>query len=222
MNEPYVCAICGLATRDINEEFNIGFDDDGKNSFDLYLCVLKCLECSTLNLFLKYAFIEYPFKEKTYFGYKLDRIYPNIGKYYPVSDMPREIRKDFIEASLIEKNSPRGASALLRLALHKLCIQFGAKGKFLNDDIAFLIKRYGLSQSIQKMLDIIRVNGSLAVHPGLIDDDTAKENLPIMFNFLNQLVDQLIVQPKIIDKYYNKLPEDKRKAIEKRESKNEL
>src|SRR5690348_13842117 len=51
----------------------------------------------------------------------------------PSPDMPESVIKDYLEASLISVKSPRGAAALLRLAIQKLCIQLGQTGKNLND-----------------------------------------------------------------------------------------
>ena len=44
----------------------------------------------------------------------------------------------------------------------------GEKGEKLDDDIANLVKR-GLNPTVQKSLDIVRVIGNEAVHPGVLD-----------------------------------------------------
>ena len=59
----------------------------------------------------------------------------------PNEDMDADIRSDFDEGRTILDLSPRGAAALLRLCVQKLCKQLGKSGKDLNNDIASLVKR---------------------------------------------------------------------------------
>lgn len=131
-------------------------------------------------------------------------------------DLPSDVRLDFDEAGRILQLSPRGAAALLRLAIQKLCKELGGKGKNIDDDIATLVKN-GLDARIQKALDIVRVIGNEAVHPGQIDlrDDvaTAEE----LFALVNIIADAMISQPKHIEAMYARLPESKRDAIERRD-----
>ena len=59
----------------------------------------------------------------------------------PNLDLPPDIRRDYEEASAILDASPRGAAALLRLSMEKLCKELGEKGKDIDDDIASLVRR---------------------------------------------------------------------------------
>jgi hypothetical protein len=67
----------------------------------------------------------------------------------PNPDLPQDVRADYDEAGTILDLSPRGAAALLRLAIQKLCLHLGGTGKNLNDDIAALVRK-GLDPQIQQ------------------------------------------------------------------------
>ena len=108
-----------------------------------------------------------------WFGEQL--VWPRIGSApLPNADMPGDVRGDYSEASTILDLSPRGAAALLRLAVQKLCAHLGEKGKNINEDIASLVAK-GLDPRVQQALDTVRVIGNEAVHPGVMDlrDDRA-------------------------------------------------
>ncbi|RWL45259.1 MAG: DUF4145 domain-containing protein [Mesorhizobium sp.] len=135
----------------------------------------------------------------------------------PNPDLPDDVRADYEEAGLVLNTSPRSAAALLRQAVQRLCRHLGEKGKNIDDDIAALVRK-GLDKRIQQALDIVRVIGNQAVHPGQIDlkDDRATaENL---FSLVNLIADALISQPKHIDAMFDDLPEGARQAIEKRDA----
>lgn len=132
-------------------------------------------------------------------------------------DLPEDIKNDYNEARDIVNISPRGAAALLRLAVQKLCIHLGEKGNNINEDIKNLVKK-GLPETMQQALDSVRVVGNNAVHPGVIDLNDNIEIAYSLFGFVNIICEMMISQPKKIREYYEKnIPEDTRKKIDERD-----
>lgn len=144
-------------------------------------------------------------------------VYPDIAVVdQPNDDLPEDIKKDYLEAASILNKSPRGAAALLRLCVQKLCKYLGEKGKNLNDDIGDLAKG-GLSPTIIKAMDALRVTGDNAVHPGELDINDNPEIAIKLFQLVNFIADKMITEPKEINSFYNEtIPESAKDAIEKR------
>jgi hypothetical protein len=136
----------------------------------------------------------------------------------PSGDLPQELIADFDEARSIVGQSPRGAAALMRLVVQKLCIHLGEKGKNLNEDIGSLVGK-GLNPMIQQSLDIVRVIGNESVHPGELDIRDDHDTALQLFDLVNLIVDQMISHPKKMGELYGKLPLEKRAQIEARDRK---
>jgi hypothetical protein len=134
----------------------------------------------------------------------------------PNSDLPEDIKADYEEARSVIARSPRGACALLRLCVQKLCGSLGESGKDINSDIALLVKK-GLNPKIQKSLDIVRVIGNEAVHPGQIDLRDQPATAAQLCSLINIIADAMITQPKTIESLYAGLPQSKLEQIEKRD-----
>lgn len=80
---------------------------------------------------------------------------------------PPNVRREYDETSQTLEASPRGAAALLRLAIEKLCKELGVTGESLKDDIAFFV-REDVDARVQKVLDAARIIESNAVRLGQI------------------------------------------------------
>jgi hypothetical protein len=137
----------------------------------------------------------------------------------PNPDIPEDIRADYEEARLIANWSPRGAAALLRLVIQKLCKHLGESGTNINQDIAALVQK-GLPLKIQQALDIVRVVGNNAVHPGQIELKDDPETVGRLFGLINLIADVMISQPKQVDAIYSSVvPDSIRDAISHRDKK---
>jgi hypothetical protein len=135
----------------------------------------------------------------------------------PNADLNEDIQQDYLEAARILERSPRGAVALLRLAIQKLCQQLGQTGQNVNDDIAALVRTGEVPLRVQQALDIVRVVGNNAVHPGQIDLRDDRDTALRLFLLVNLIADRAISQPKEVDELYGALPETARKQIEQRD-----
>ncbi len=191
-------AILGFVQR-VEEVNNKHFPEFVPKSFS----VATCLTCSDISLWIK-GEIVYPRKSA---------IPP------PNSDMEQEIQDLYIEASTIVVDSPKGATAILRLALQLLLKQLGKSGNKINDDIKELVSE-GLSPKIQKALDLLRVVGNNAVHPGQIDLDDGRDIALKLFHVLNFIAVEMITKPKELDLLYADIvPEETKQHIKSRDGK---
>jgi hypothetical protein len=166
------------------------------------VCVSKCFSCNGVAIWRADELI-----------YPLNHIVaePNDG-------MPPDVKADFLEANEIVDKSPRGAAALLRLCIQKLLVHLGEKGMNINGDIASLVQK-GLDTRIQKALDVVRVVGNSAVHPGQIDFEDDKTIATKLFGLVNVIVESQITQRRHIEEMYNEVvPESVKAEIEKRDS----
>ncbi|MFN3161246.1 MAG: DUF4145 domain-containing protein [Rubinisphaera brasiliensis] len=130
--------------------------------------------------------------------------------------MPTDVLKLYEEAAAIFSQSPRAAAALLRLAIQVLCLEVGESGKNINQDIASLVQK-GLPEIVQQSLDVVRVTGNNAVHPGQIDaDDPAV--VESLFGLVNVIVEYMIAMPKRVSGLYSSLPANAVDAITRRDA----
>ena len=148
-------------------------------------------------------------------------VWPRLGTAPPANpDMPDDVRQAYDEASLVFSKSGRAAAAMLRLAVEllcrRLCDELSKTGNNINENIAILV-RHGLAQRVQRALDIVRVTGNEAVHPGQIDWNDDQTTAARLFDLINIIVLDRISNERAIDELYDDLPPEKVKAIEKRD-----
>lgn len=77
----------------------------------------------------------------------------------------------------------------------------------------------GVPPQIQQAMDILRVTGNHAVHPGTMAEVDDQGAALALFGLINLIVDVLITQPKHIDQMFAGLPAGAREAIERRNAK---
>jgi len=149
-----------------------------------------------------------------------EMVYPRkVSIEPPNADLNEEIKAIYNEAAKIFLDSPRGATAILRLSLQMLLKQLGKEGKNINSDIKELVEG-GLSPKIQKALDLLRVIGNNAVHPGQINLDDNKDVALKLFKILNIIANEMITKPKEIATLYEEvIPEETKKHIDSRNGK---
>jgi hypothetical protein len=178
--------------------------DEGEYGYHhlINIHVSQCFSCEEIAIW-RYDTLLYP---------------PSRYEIEPNADMDDDIRSDFDEARTILDLSPRGAAALLRLCIQKLCKQLGETGENINADIASLVKK-GLDTEIQRALDIVRVVGNEAVHPGAMDLKDDRETAAKLFELVNLIAYDRITRPKSVAALFSTLPPDKIAGIENRDGK---
>ncbi len=194
----FTCPHCGtISKQDWWGSYwnkNVYFEHEEKE-----LWIGKCQNCEKHTLWIN---------DKMY--------YPETGNApSPNPEMPNSVKVLYLEAASIHTKSPRGAAGLLRLAIQVLCKELGEEGKNINNDIANLVKK-GLPEIVQQSLDIVRVTGNDAVHPGQIDTDNS-ETVKKLFELVNIIIEYMIALPKKVSGLYDSLPTDKKSAIKNRD-----
>lgn len=202
----FTCPHCHTLSLHENAQhhFNADIKNNEYHSIDIVTqtYILRCLNCGKKTIWIDDEYI-----------------YPGIVPQEPNIDMPESVRQLYIEAGLIYNKSPRAACALLRLAIERLCNELGETDRDINKNIAALVKK-GLPVGVQKSLDIVRVVGNKAVHPGQIAFDVEDvKTAEMLFNLVNIIVDRLISEPSRLKELYEVLPESVKEQIEERDKK---
>lgn len=188
--------------------------------------IYYCPVCNNITVKSEYQFSEDSYTDydgNTILNKKIEILYPLENNGVPMNQyMPKEMINDYEEAEAVSGISPRSAAALLRLLLEKLCRKYLSEiGKIkgsekLNQMIGILVKE-GISDSIQKACDILRITGNETVHAGIIDIRDNLESVKFLFELVNMIADELHLRCKKIPETYEKLPQEKLDGIQNRD-----
>ena len=168
----------------VKGEINIQTRKDGKN-FHMSICD----RCSIPSFWLEE-----------------DMIYPISNPYpEPNDDLSEQAKIMYNKAASVATICSEAACAMLRKVLEIMLNDIGKSGtiyKMIGD-----LKKEGLDDDLVDDLNIVRVIGNQAVHPGTIDfNDTVEVDM--LFELINDLSDVLITKPKTRkerrNKYLNK------------------
>lgn len=213
-DEAFNCPYCGAYAHQVRYNLaTVQFDQPYTDVNDF--TVTKCSKCDKYAIWYRTTSTcdGIPYGDLAW-----QMVFPLVGDApLPNNDLPEEIIKDYLEARSILAQSPRGAAALLRLAIDKLCNYLKSDGDNLNQKIKNLVTK-GLPEKVQKALDIVRVTGNNAVHPGQIDVDNI-EAANALFELVNIIANHMISENKQIDSIYEKLPDSAKNQINKRDKK---
>ena len=131
--------------------------------------------------------------------------------------MPDSAKQIYEEARSVLPYSPRASVALLRLTIEVLIGTLGRTDGKLDKRIGELVSE-GLSTRVQQALDVVRVVGNNAVHPGQITLDDDADVATALFSLINYVTERMIAEPKKIGELFDSLPQGAKKAIEKRDT----
>ncbi|PPC93085.1 MAG: hypothetical protein CTY33_09540 [Methylotenera sp.] len=196
--DQFHCILCGVYARQIWH--NLIIAGKGITGFT----ASNCQHCHELS-----------------FWYEGRMVVPSEAPVPPAHiDIPSICLEEYNEARDVVARSPRAAAALLRLCLQKMMIVLGETGDHINEDIGSLVKK-GLPIEVQQALDICRVVGNNAVHPGEIELSDNPEIAYTLFEMINFIVEDRISRPQKIASIFRSLPEGALNAIARRDGMSE-
>lgn len=211
----FTCPHCEATTG--QDWLGPGIYPNSANDYGTALSTCQSLDCKRIAHWVGEVVLTSTAGGQVYELENVSMVWPPLRKGpEPNPDLAADVQKDYQEARAVFDTSPRAAAALLRLALQKLMVQLNLMGKNLNDDIGTLVAD-GLSSKIQQALDIVRVTGNDAVHPGQIDTDNP-DTVFKLFGLINVIAHDRITQPAEIDAMYADLPQQKLDGIAQRDA----
>ena len=112
---------------------------------------------------------------------------------YNVDKTPDLLEKDFEEAAAILNQSPRGATALMRVCIQKLVPLLKQDGKYLNDYISSLVRK-ALEVEIQQSMEVLQVLRNDPGQPTSLETQEDKEMALRFFDSLKAILQRRTLQ----------------------------
>jgi hypothetical protein len=109
--------------------------------------------------------------------------------------------------------SPRGAAALLRLTIEKLCNELGVGAESLKDDTPLFVRQH-VDTRVQKVLDAARMIDGNAVRPDEIDLQDDRATAERLSSLVNLICEKMIMEPTHLQAVYTRLREGSQTEID--------
>jgi hypothetical protein len=125
------------------------------------------------------------------------------------------VRRETEEASPTLDASPRGAAALLRLAMEKLCKELSDSEESPRPEIAPLFQDE-VDARVQKVLDAMRIIESNAIPPDHVGVGDTRATAETLSGLVNLICEKMIIEPRHLQALYAKVRDDAQSALEQR------
>jgi hypothetical protein len=124
-----------------------------------------------------------------------------------------DVQRDDDEVSQTLDASPRGAAALLRLTIEKVCKELGERGESPTDDIASFVQE-DVDARVQKVLEAMRIIESNAVPAGQIGAKDNRATAEALSGLVNLICEKMIMEPRHLQAVYTRLRDGAENAME--------
>jgi hypothetical protein len=126
-----------------------------------------------------------------------------------------DIQRNDEDGSQTLEASPRGAAALLRLVIEKVCKELGESGESPKDDLASFVQE-DVDARVQKVLEAMRIIESNAVRPAEIGVGDNRATAETLSGLVNLICEKMTIEPRHLQAMYTKLREGAQNAMERR------
>jgi hypothetical protein len=112
---------------------------------------------------------------------------------YNIEKMPDLVQEDFEEAAAILNQSPRGATALMRVCIQKLVPLLKQDGKYLNNYISSLVRK-ALELEIQQAMEVLQILRNESGQPTSLQTQEDKEMALRFFDSLKAVLERRMLK----------------------------